>query len=414
MPKSIFIYDPEAEGHHAGFLRVLLTAFQQNPDWRTTLLTSKAARSHPAFKRLAEEFKHTLDIVVARHVDEPPLIRRMVGGFYAWQYTNALSLLREFRVLNEERRFDFALLPHMEAIGIHCLALRSFFGQVPWAVIPHGLRFHFRESGIKSPARRIDAVQRVCFIRMLRAPTLHRVFAIDPYLVNCVKHPKVVYVPDPSSLPPILDLQACRRALDLPESAVVLLVYGAIDGRKCLDLLIPAIARVDPARNVLLVIAGVQDQRLRKSLLLDKPATQLRRESRLVEFNRFVTTEEEQMLFTAADIVWNYSRDSYGSSGVLVRAGQHSKPVVVSDSGLAGRIVADERCGVVVESPAPVAIAQAIIELATQSALRDETGKRAFARFSRNVPEAFAGPIVAAIAAVPSGVRCAHASKASS
>lgn len=79
MPKSIFIYDPEAEGHHAGFLRVLLTAFQQNPDWRTTLLTSKAARSHPAFKRLAEDFKHTLDMVVARHVDEPPLIRRLVG-----------------------------------------------------------------------------------------------------------------------------------------------------------------------------------------------------------------------------------------------------------------------------------------------------------------------------------------------
>lgn len=397
MPKSIFIYDPDAAGHHAGFLRVLLAAFQQSRDWRTTLLTSKDARSHPAFKRLADDFRNVLDMVVARHVDEPPLLRRLVGGFYAGQYANAKSLRREFKTLNEERQFDFALIPYMEAVGVHSLALRAFFGRVPWAVIPHGLRFHFRESGIKSPRRRIDAMQRACFFRMLRAPTLHRVFALDPYLVSSVMHPKVVYVPDPSSLPLILDRRVCRRSLDLPESAIVLLVYGAIDGRKCLDLLIPAIARVDPALNVLLVIAGVQDQRLRKTLLMEGPATQLRGESRLVEFNRFVTTEEEQMLFTAADIVWNYNRDSYGSSGVLVRAGQYSKPVIVSDLGLAGRIVTDERCGVVVASPDPAAIAQAIVELATQPALREVMAKRAFARFAQNVPEAFAGPIVDAI-----------------
>jgi hypothetical protein len=48
------------------------------------------------------------------------------------------------------------------------------------------------------------------------------------------------------------------------------------------------------------------------------------------------------MLFSSADVVWIYYRDQLGSSGVLVRAGQYSKPVIVSDLGLVGRIVVAE------------------------------------------------------------------------
>lgn len=178
-------------------------------------------------------------------------------------------------------------------------------------------------------------------------------------------------------------------------------MYGAIDNRKCLDLLIPAVGQVGPSRNVLLVVAGVQDCWLRKHVLLEAPAARLRQESRLVEFDRFVTVAEEQMLFTAADIVWSHSRNSFGSSGVLVRAGQYAKPVIVSDLGLVGKIVSEERCGLAVRNASVAAIAEAIVELASQPALRKQMGERAWARFSQHVPEAFAGPIRSAIESAP-------------
>jgi glycosyltransferase involved in cell wall biosynthesis len=397
MTRSIFIYEPYATGHHTGFLRVLLTAFAQHRDWHTTLLTSEDAEAHPAFARVTEEFRRELDVIVARRVNEPSLVRRVFGRYYAKQYANSRSLKREFRTLHRERHFDFALTPYMEAVGIQSFAVWSFFGQVPWAVIPHALRFHFHELGIKAPARRIDVLQRLCFLRMLRAPTLAAVFTLDPYLVTWSRHPKVLYVPDPSKLPPKLDQNACRRSLGLPEDAIVVLAYGAIDDRKCLDLLLPGIAQVVRKHRVLLVIAGVQDPRLRRSLLQGEAATQLRRESRLVEFDRFVSSAEEEMLFSSADVVWNYYRNQYGSSGVLVRAGQYSKPVIVSDTGLVGRIVTDERCGVVVPRPEPEAVSRVLIELATRPTARREMAERAFARFAQNVPEAFASPITAAV-----------------
>ncbi len=398
MTRRIFIYEPYATGHHTGFLRVVLTAFANFQDWHTTLLTSEDASIHPAFTRLREEFRSHLDVVVARGCDAARNVKHVVGWYYANQFANARALKQEFRTLHGEQHFDFALVPYMEAIGVHSLAFWSFFKQVPWAVIPHALRFHFYESGIKAPPRRVDLLQRLCFQRMLRVPTLAAVFTLDPYLAKWSKHPKVHYVPDPSNLPPRLDHLCCRRSLGLPADAFVVLVYGAIDHRKCLDLLLPGIAQVDPKHNVVLVIAGVQDPRLRSSLLQGEAATRLRRQLRLVEFDRFVNGKEEEMLFTSADVVWIYYRDQYGSSGVLVRAGQYSKPVIASDNGLTGRIVTDERCGLVVAKPEPEALSQMVVDLATHPLSLRKMAERASARFSQNVPAAFAGPITAAVA----------------
>jgi glycosyltransferase involved in cell wall biosynthesis len=273
------------------------------------------------------------------------------------------------------------------------------FGGAPWGAVSFGFRFHFGKSGIKAPFRRIDALQLLCFRRLLKAPSLAAVFALDPYIVRWANNPKVTYTPDPSSLPPSRDRRECRQSLGLPEDVPILLVYGAIDRRKCLDLLLPAVAAIDRKHNVTLVIAGIQDQRLRNTLLQEPAAAQLRRESRLFEFNRFLTPGEEQSLFASADIVWTYYADTYGSSGVLVKAGQYAKPAIANDAGLVGKIVSDERCGLVVSRPEPDAVARAIVELVTQPATATEMGNRAFARFSGNTPEAFAGPICAVIEA---------------
>ena len=182
--------------------------------------------------------------------------------------------------------------------------------------------------------------------------SLAAVFALDPYIVRWANHPKVTYTTGIHRvfLHRGTGVNAVNR-WDLPEDVPIVLVYGAIDRRKCLDLLLPAVAAIDRKHNVTLVIAGIQDQRLRNTLLQEPAAAQLRRESRLVEFDRFITPGEEQSLFASADIVWTYYADTYGSSGVLVKAGQYAKPVIANDAGLVGKIVSDERCGLVVSRP---------------------------------------------------------------
>jgi hypothetical protein len=107
FPFKVFIYDPCATGYHTAFLRVLLATIGAKSGWRVTILTSEDAERHPAFRRLCEEFRNKLDIVVAHEVREPPFVGRLLGSFYAEQYAN-------FKSLKRERSFDFALVPYME------------------------------------------------------------------------------------------------------------------------------------------------------------------------------------------------------------------------------------------------------------------------------------------------------------
>lgn len=401
--KRIFIYEPHATGHHTIFLDFLLAEIARQGNWHATLLTSEDASKHPSFASLLTKFKNQLDVVLAQPIPTSKVLRDLVGDFYAEQYRNFKSLRREFAALQRTRAFDFALVPYMEAVGIHNLAVRLPFPGTPWGAIAFGLRFHFPASRIKAPSRQIDALQRFCFARLLKSRTLRGIFSLDPYLVSWASHQKVIYVPDPSRLPPPVDGSASRRSLGLPQNAPILLVYGAIDKRKCLDLLLPAVAAIDANINVTIVVAGIQDRRLQKTLLQGEAATYLRRESRLFEFDHFITPKEEHLLFAAADMVWTYYADSFGSSGVLVKAGQYARPAIANDAGLVGKIVSDERCGLVVSDANAATVARAIIELATQPAIAMEMGNRGFARFSRHTPEAFSGPICASIEAAKRG-----------
>jgi hypothetical protein len=180
FPFKVFILVRRA---HTAFLRVLLATIGAKSGWRVTILTSENAERHPAFRRLCEEFRNKLDTVVAHEVREPPFVGRLLGSFYAEQYAN-------FKSLKRERSLGFALVPYMEAVGVQNLALRACFGNVAWAVIPHGLRIHFRDVGIKAPRRGIDVLQRWYFRRMLKISTLAGVFTLDRDLLKWANHPK--------------------------------------------------------------------------------------------------------------------------------------------------------------------------------------------------------------------------------
>ena len=50
--------------------------------------------------------------------------------------------------------------------------------------------------------------------------------------------------------------------------------------------------------------------------------------------NRYLNMDEENMVFSAADVVWLGYQGHYHMSGVLVQAGVMGLPVVASDEGL--------------------------------------------------------------------------------
>ena len=141
-----------------------------------------------------------------------------------------------------------------------------------------------------------------------------------------------------------------------------LLFFGLIRGYKGVDVLLRALPRVaERVPEVRLVVAG---RPLEPVAPLREVARAVGVEERVEWRLRFYTPPEiPSLLEEGAICVLPYRR--LDSSGVLATALGHGRPVVVTDVGSLGPIVADHRAGRVVPPEDPEALADACVELLT-------------------------------------------------
>ncbi len=158
--------------------------------------------------------------------------------------------------------------------------------------------------------------------------------------------------------PPVEAVAAERARLGSPD--LLLLFFGAVRPYKGADLAVEALARVDPALDVKLVIAGV----------CWDGATSLRAQiARLglgdvVEIrDRFVPHDEAALLFAAADASLLPYR-SATQSAVVQQSFAYGTPVVATAVGGLPAAIRHGRDGLLCEPDDPDAIARAIEELA--------------------------------------------------
>lgn len=92
--------------------------------------------------------------------------------------------------------------------------------------------------------------------------------------------------------------------------------------------------------------------------------------AQIVVHDEFIKEEEIDPLMHKADVILLTYPQHYDSSGVLVRAAAAETPVLASDSGYLGAVVAEKRLGFAVDASNPKAIAHSIQKIV---ALEDST-----------------------------------------
>ncbi len=146
--------------------------------------------------------------------------------------------------------------------------------------------------------------------------------------------------------------------LGLPEDYSYLLFFGFIRAYKGLDILLKAFGdRRLRDMKLRLLVAGEfyeNDQPYRKLVSDDGM------ENDVIFFDRFIREDEVSLFFSAADLVVQPYR-SATQSGVTQIAYHFGKPMIVTDVGGLGEIVADGKCGYVVR-PEPEDVAEAILD----------------------------------------------------
>jgi len=187
----------------------------------------------------------------------------------------------------------------------------------------------------------------------LQIQSLSCLYTIDELLVGYVRDHKpdlahhLRYLPDPTDLPLNFGVGELRKRYNIPVNAKVILVYGVIDERKGLFLLLDALALEQELFEWHALVVGRQSVSVRAALTSTR-WDNIKKVNRIHSIDDFVTDEVEQDVLGLCDAVWVAYTEHYQMSGVLVKAGMHRKPVVACEEGLIGWYARYKGVGVIV------------------------------------------------------------------
>ncbi len=188
-----------------------------------------------------------------------------------------------------------------------------------------------------------NAIKASGFRRLTEQQWFHHLYLVDEYLISSASvhyAGNFHFLSDPWAGDYLCSLPVARQAISIPADKFVFLHYGIGDRRKGLHLAVTAVEKTAPDSRIFLLCAG---QNLERSLLKRIEALEKRGKAKLL--NRYISDEEERLIFCAADAVLLPYIHHYGSSGVLSRAAAAGKMVIASDEGLLARRVREHDLG---------------------------------------------------------------------
>ncbi|MCM2342310.1 glycosyltransferase [Rhodoferax sp.] len=335
----VLIVEAALTGHHSGYLGRIATAYMEAGHTITVTVLHRDA-AHPAIDRLKMQFGEAFNVVPLDDAKYEAALHSHLG-----EAGRELALRRLFgqayRFVHKAKPVDYVFLPYLDyclyALGL----LGAPFGPTQWGGICMRPSFHYGRYGVIAPKPKLANVKRALFLKLLRSKTLKSVYTIDELLHRYVAEwhtqwaHRLQYVPDPAELKGSHTYESARQALGIPDGAVVVLVYGAIDERKGLDVLVEAMCSPEVPKTLHLLVAGRQSAAI-QPLMQSAQISSLTQEGRCHVINSFVDDAVEQMVFSATDIVWLGYRNHYAMSGVLVLSAIAGKPVIATQDGLIG------------------------------------------------------------------------------
>lgn len=380
----ILIIEASLSGHHSIYLERIALAFTSGGNLVTIALPVGVNNLDKIFENLKFNqrvkwfyFKQKFDLnaqgvwgLVSREL----CIHKIFGQIYS--------------DINICSKIDYVFLPYLDYC-LHAVSLMgSPFGRTKWGGICMRPSFHYKSVGIVAPYKRIDTIKRLLFFRLFNNKTLEKIFSIDITLINYVRESnlsvlsKLHYLADPVDLPVAVDINKFRQSFRTPFKAKVILVYGALDERKGVMLLLTALEEENVLDEWHIWLVGLQSEELRTSLRAKK-WSKLTQENRLHIHDNFVSTDIQSQVFAACDVVWVGYVHHYGMSGVLVHAGMHAKPVISAPYGILFWYVTTLNMGNVITTYAAGSVAAALIDL-SKLGRRITLGKNGHATFKEN------------------------------
>jgi len=245
--------------------------------------------------------------------------------------------------------------------------------------------FHYAALGLNVPVRRGANIKKYIFNRLLSNPELTSLLTLDEAMFQYYSETtpgKLQLLPEPAEYvkPDNLTVERVQADLHLSQGAKKILVYGSLTKRKGIINLLKAILRLDDSCGFQAVFAGKMEDEVLVELSKDDYKLLLENK-RLLVIDRFISSEEESVLFSTAYCCWLGYIGHYRASGVLIQSCHYKLPVLATNEGIIGWQVGKYAPGILMDAYSVDDIHQSI-----ESMLYDE---KAYFYYKNNAGKAF-------------------------
>lgn len=369
--RRLVILEPDVEGHPREWLRHLIAFTAGHNAHYTVWLVVAPEVYQDLAAELAMQSTSRVRLLALTPSEQKLCTHRWltVSGFARWW-----TMRRYLRILGAEAghflSIDLVSLPL--ALGLRAAGRR--LGGILFRPSVHYPALGSRRLRAWEWVR--DARKELLYQLMLLNSAVRVVLTLDPYFPQYATQryahgAKVRAVPDPVHPPVNGTSEDDRIAGALPSDRMLFLLFGHLTERKGVLTLLQALCELpaETASKIAVVLAGKIDPAirdevdgLRRRIASERPMLRLEIE------NRRVSSGELDALLRRCDVVLAPYQRFVGSSGVLLWAARHGKPVLTQEFGLLGRLVKDYGLGVATDCCRPDLVAHAMREIAASDA----------------------------------------------
>ena len=368
----VMLFDLEHTGHHANYIRYLIRYWGENQlaGELFVLVSPLFKQKHADVIDLADRYSDSAIEIVAISQAEAQAVtanktvfdralRRVKEWNLLCKYASSLSIDRCIILY-----LDTCELPFMLGLKAPCLVSGIYFRPT----------FHYPQFQDYRPSKRdrVNHWREKLFVkRVLDHPQLETLFCLDPLVDKSIKqqYPNANAIPvaDPVEFPDTktLNPEALREKHGISPERKILLLFGAITGRKGTYKLLEAIQKISPedCKHLCILIVGAINDAERNVLVPQIESICQRQPVQIVTHFEFVSEAAVQTYFQLADVVSALYQNHVGMSGILLLAAAAEKPVLSTDYGLMGELVRRYQLGIRLDSSCVDEVAQGLRQI---------------------------------------------------
>jgi len=345
-PKNILVFEPDASGHHPGYLYHLIINFlENNYSYKLIILVSP-----DFFEKHAQILQKTLS----------PRVRWLKfseSEFIEWQKPKSVfkRSIFEWKLFCRYAKEHNTILGFFMYIDYLQLAVLS---QSPPPCPISGILF--RPTLVNYTAFSLKEKlnywrKNITLKYFVKDKNVVSLFSLDSFARDFIKEnwhtDKVKFLPDPVQVyQDRRTVAEVKKILGIKENRKVFLIFGFLDSRKGISDVMEVIATIsrEKSQKGCLLVVGPWEKNERA--LFNKQLMKIEKLSgfQIIVNDSFVKDEDIQQYFKVTDYALALYRLHFGMSAIMVRAAAAQKPLITYNFGLMGKIVSENKLGIII------------------------------------------------------------------